>query len=126
MTDETRRPLLLVVRDVLGAGLLGALADAEGYAPCFPHVGERPEQAVLRARPAVVLLDAHHPAARRDELFDACTIGGCRVVLFAPGPPWEMTLADVRRRPGVALVTAGEGESFTDRLRGALREATGG
>ena len=121
MTDAVRPGVLLVVRDVLGAGLLGALAEMEGYAPAFPLAGERGDLAVRRVRPAVVLVDAYHPAARRDDLFDACATGGCRVVLFAPGAPWEMLLQEARRRPGVALVTAGAGESFADRLRAALR-----
>ena len=55
--------------------------------------------------------------------FDACAAAGCRVVLFAPGPPWEMLLDEVRRRPDVALVTTGDGESFAERLRAALRGA---
>ena len=53
--------------------------------------------------------------------FDACAAAGCRVVLFAPGAPWEMLLDEARRRPGTELVTAGAGESFADRLRAALR-----
>lgn len=122
----TRLSLLLVVRDALGAALLGALAEAEGYAPAFADPGERVDAAVLRVRPAVVLLDAHHAAARRDDLFDACAAVGGRVVLFAAGTPWEMTLADVRRRPGVVLVTAGDGESLAGRLRAALRAAPPG
>lgn len=121
MTADPRPVVLLVVRDVLGAGLLGALAEGEGYAPVYPLGGERGDVAVRRVRPAVVLVDAYHPAARRDELFDACALAGCRVVLFAPGTPWEMLLDEARRRPGAVLVTAGEGESFADRLRAALR-----
>lgn len=121
MTLEARRIALLVVRDVLGAGLLGALAEAEGFEPAFPRDGERGDRAVQRVRPALVLLDAYHPAAHREELFEACTLAGCRVVLFAPGAPWEMLLDEARRRPGTELVTAGAGESFADRLRAALR-----
>lgn len=121
MTADGRLVTLLLVRDALGAGLLGALAEIEGYEPAFPLAGERADHAVRRVRPAVVLVDAYHPAARRDELFDACVAGGCRVVLFAPGPPWEMLLHEARRRPGVALVTADDGESFAERLRAALR-----
>ena len=121
MTLDVRPVTLLVVRDVLGAGLLGALAEMEGYEPAFPLDGERGDRAVRRVRPAVALVDAYHPFARRDELYDACTAVGCRIVLFAPGPPWEMLLDEARRRPGVALVTAGDGESFAERLRAALR-----
>ena len=89
--------------------------------PCLLALIERGDHAVRRVRPAVVLVDAYHPAVRRDELFDACVAGGCRIVLFAPGPPWEMLLHEARRRPGVALVTADDGESFAERLRAALR-----
>jgi hypothetical protein len=125
VTDEPRRIALLVVRDVLGAGLLGALAETEGFEPAFPLDGERGDLAVRRLRPALVLLDAYHPAARRDELFDACALAGCRVVLFAPGAPWEMALEAARRRAGAELVTAGPGESFAERLRAALRRGPG-
>ena len=121
MTVPARPGALLIVRDVLGAGLLGALAELEGYEPAFPLDGERGDRAVRRVRPAVVLVDAYHPFARRDELFDACAAAGCRIVLFAPGPPWEMLLEEVRRRPDAVLVTAGAGESFAERLRAALR-----
>ena len=123
MIVDVRPVALLVVRDVLGAALLGALAELEGYEPAFPLDGERGDRAVRRVRPAVVLVDAYHPFARRDELFDACAAAGCRVVLFAPGPPWEMLLDEVRRRPDVALVTTGDGESLAERLRAALRGA---
>ena len=123
MSDGARPPLLVVVRDVLGAGLLGALGEAEGYAPVFPLAGERGDHAVQRVHPAVVLLDAHHPAARRDDLFAACATAGCRVVVFVPGAPWEMTVEEVRRRPGVRLVAADDGESFADLLRAARRVA---
>lgn len=121
MTADVRPVTLLLVRDVLGAGLLGALVEMEGFEPVFPLGGERGELAVRRVRPAVVLVDAYHPFARRDELFEACGVVGCRVVLFAPGPPWEMLRDEARRRPGAVLVTASEGESFADRLRSALR-----
>ena len=124
MTVDARAVALLIVRDVLGAGLLGALVELEGYEPAFPLAGERADLAVRRVRAGVVLVDAYHPAARRDELFDACAHARCRIVLFAAGPPWEMLLDEARRRPGIALVTAGDGESLAERLRTALRSAT--
>jgi len=123
VSADVRPVALLVVRDALGAALVGALAEGEGYAPAFPREGERGEAAVRRARPAVVVVDAYHPLARRDELFDACAAGGCRVVLFAPGAPWEMLVDDARRRPGAELVTAGDGESLAERLRAVLRRS---
>jgi CheY-like chemotaxis protein len=121
MTSETRRDAVLVVaRDVLGAGLLAVLIEGTGREALFAFDGERAEHAVERLRPSLVLLDCYHPAARSDAFFSAVETIASRVVLFAPTPPWD-DVADIARRPQVtAFVHAAPGESLAEKLRRAL------
>jgi hypothetical protein len=112
--------VLILVRDVLGAGLLGALVEGIGKEPLFPFVGERAETAVARLRPALVLLDCHHPAARSNPFFAAAETAASRIVLFAPATPWE-DVEEIARRPQVtAFVHPKPGESLAELLREAL------
>ncbi|HUF28900.1 MAG TPA: hypothetical protein VMM18_18105 [Gemmatimonadaceae bacterium] len=76
--------------------------------------------AVDRLRPALVLLDCYHAAARSDAFFAAVDAAGSRILLFAPTTPWD-DVADITRRPQVgAFVHAGPGESLAALLRSAL------
>lgn len=114
--------VLILVRDILGAGLFGALVEGLGKQPAFPFDGERVESAVERLQPTIVLLDCHHAALRSDAFFSAATAAESVVVLFAPSEPWH-DVAEIARRRGIGiLVHPHDGESLTDVIRSALTE----
>jgi hypothetical protein len=124
-TAEVPAPatVLILVRDILGAGLIGALVEGTGKEPLFPIAGERAEVAVERLRPALILLDCYHSATRADAFFAAVESASSRIILFAPSAPWA-DFDDIARRPQVrAFVYPGPGESLADLLREALRRA---
>ncbi len=121
MTDATHGgTVLILVRDVLGAGLLAALVEGIGKTPLFPIAGERAETAVERLRPTCVLLDCYHPAARSDAFFSMVGATASRIVLFTPFAPWE-DVEEIARRPEVAaFVHPKTGQSLAELLRQAL------
>jgi hypothetical protein len=113
--------VLILVRDILGAGLFAALAEGTGHRPVFPFNGERPEIAVERLRPSRILVECYHPAARSDSLFSAADAMGSQVILFAPTAPWG-EFEDMARRRKVAFVHPAPGESLAGLVRQALIE----
>jgi hypothetical protein len=114
--------VLILVRDILGAGLFGALADSLGRTPVFPISGERAESAVERLRPSVILLECHHPAARSEAFYAVAVAVGARVIHFAPGPPWDDCEAIARRHGVASFVHGDDGRSLADLVRQALSE----
>lgn len=113
------RTVLVLARDVVGAGLLGALVEVAGRAPLFPPDGEGVEWTMGRLRPPVVLLDAHHGAARSEPFWAAATTAGSRVILFSPGPAWDGAAALAATR-GATWICPAPGESLADALAAAL------
>jgi hypothetical protein len=116
---ESRPTALILAREVLGAGLLGALVEAAGATPRFALDGERPELAVARVRPNVVLVDAYHPAARADAFFQAARSARTHVVVFAPSEPWK-EMCETATRWNVAIIYPRDGESLAQLIRAAI------
>jgi hypothetical protein len=114
--------VLILVRDMLGAGLLAALAEGRELEPVFPFNGERAESAVERVRPSRVLLECFHPAARSDQFFAAASTAGSRVILFAPAAPWADFALIARTRNVAAFVHPAPGESLAGLIASALAE----
>lgn len=112
--------VLVLTRDILGAGLIGSLVEQLGQEPVYPLAGERAGTAIGRVEPAIVLLECHHPAARSNAFFGAAEAAGTRVVLFAPSAPWEDVEEIARRRHVAAFVHPRAGESLADLLARAL------
>ena len=112
--------VLILVRDILGAGLFAALAEGAGLSPAFPFAGERAETAVDRVRPLRVLLECYHPAARSDQFFTAVASLGSRVILFAPAAPWADCEEIARVRRVAAFVHPAAGESLAALIAQAL------
>ena len=112
--------VLILVRDILGGGLFAALAECADRQPVFPITGERPESAVERLRPSSILLECYHPAARSDAFFAAAAAASSRVILFAPGAPWQDCEEIAERRSVAAFVHPRDGQSLSDLVRHAL------
>lgn len=118
-SSGAERTALVLARDVVGAALLGALVEMAGHAPLFPLDGEGVEWAVGRLRPTVVVLDAHHGAARSTAFWTAAATAGSRVILFSPGPAWDGAAALAATR-GATWICPAPGESLAERLTAAL------
>jgi len=114
--------VLILVRDVLGAGLFAALAEGAGLKPAFAYVGERAETATERLRPSCILLECYHPAARSEQFFAAAASYDCRVILFAPAAPWADCAEIARTRGVTTFVHPAPGESLAELVADALAE----
>ena len=114
--------VLILVRDILGGGLLAALAEGPNLRPAFPLAGERADGAVERIRPSRILLECFHPAARSDQFFAATESIGSRIILFAPSAPWADCDLIARTKNVAAFVHPGPGDSLSDLLAAALAE----
>lgn len=115
--------VLIATRDLVGAGLLGALVDGMGASAVFPVRGEGVEAAIKRLAPDCLVIEASHPAARAPETYDTAARAGVGVIVFAPSHPWGAIANVVDGRPGVTLVWPRDGESLAARLEFALGAA---
>lgn len=97
--------VLILSTDSVTAGLLGILAEIEGYHPLFAGAGEPPEHSIARLRPTVALVDCDHAAACADALFDEARATGTRVIIFSPGRMRDdvRSFAEERSLPWFAL-----------------------
>lgn len=94
LTGTPRTPVLILARESVIAALLGLLLELEDYAPVFAEPDERPEDAIARLRPPlVVLLDGGLDAARSDLFFARAAAARARVVLFSE----PVAVEDVQR-----------------------------
>lgn len=81
--DRPRGKVLVIARDTVIAALIGMLLELESYEPVFAEPDERPEDAIRRLRPPlVVVLDGELDAARSDLFHARAAATGARVVLF--------------------------------------------
>ena len=78
------------------------LLELEDYEPVFAAPDERPEDAIRRLRPPlIVVLDGQLPEARSDLFFARCAQSGARVCLFGePVVADEVRAAARARRLG--------------------------
>lgn len=90
---------LICAREPLVGALLGMLAEVAQYAPAFPEPHERPEDALARVRPlVVVLLDGSLEAARSDLFFALAAKRRVGIVIFdAHGHAPELAALALRR-----------------------------
>jgi AmiR/NasT family two-component response regulator len=78
-----RTQVLILARETVIAALIGLLLELEDYEPVFARPDERPEDAVSRLRPPlVVMLDGEIDAADSDLFHARAAAAGARVVLF--------------------------------------------
>jgi hypothetical protein len=113
--------VLIITADPMVAALVGLLLDPDRYDPMFPRALERPDDALTRIRPPLVLvLDCDVDVARSDLFFARTTKTRATVVLFgAPGRRDTVTeLAQNRGLPFVHLPT--NRASLTDAIQAAI------
>lgn len=80
----TKPTVLILASEPVVAALLGMLLELEDIAPVFAEAGERPEDAVARLRPPVViLLDAAEDIAESDIFFARAARARATVIFFA-------------------------------------------
>jgi hypothetical protein len=98
--------VLVLARETVIAALIGLLLELEEYEPVFAQPNERPEDAIRRLRPPlVVMLDGGLDAASSDLFYARAVASGARVVLFSEPVAAEeiRALARDRRVPYVAM-----------------------
>jgi hypothetical protein len=104
--------------------LVGLLLDPDQFDPTFPLARERPEDALSRIRPPLVLvLDCDLDAARSDIFFARTAKTRATLVLFgAPGSRENVIeVARVRGVPWVLLPT--DRETLTSAIQDAISNA---
>jgi hypothetical protein len=106
------------------AALVGLLLDPDQFDPTFPLPRERPEDALSRLRPPLVLmLDCDLDVARSDLFFARTDRTRATVVLFGPPGSREnvVELAQLRGTPWVHLPT--NRAALTDAIQDAISNA---
>ena len=78
----TRHAVLVISSDPLAAALLGAAIELAGHAPTFPLADEAVRDALLRARPRLVVIDCDHAEACSENFIGPAMMTGSRVLLF--------------------------------------------
>jgi hypothetical protein len=121
-TGRTR--VLIIATDAMVAALVGLLLDPDQFDPMFPLPRERPEDALARIRPPLVLmLDCDLDVARSDLFFARTDKTRATVVLFGPPGSHEnvVELAQLRGVPWVHLPT--NRAALTDAIQDAISHA---
>jgi hypothetical protein len=91
--------VLVLARETVIAALIGLLLEMEQYEPVFAQPDERPEDAVRRLRPPlVVMLDGGLDAASSDLFYARVSASGARVVLFSEPVAADAIRAIARQR----------------------------
>ena len=113
-------PVLLLTAHPGALSLLSTFVAISGHDPLVPHDDESTEQAVLRTRPRVSIVDFEHPGAASQRIEDQLLRSGSRVILFST---WYRSLeARARAMSMRALYFALpiEHDSFDSLLHSAL------
>lgn len=73
---------LIVSDDALGAALVGVATELSGFRVAYPDADESVPDAIRRAKPVVVLVDASHPIVRDPASLGPALMTGARVVFY--------------------------------------------
>jgi len=76
--------VLLLSADALGAVLLAALLELEGLIPVFQRAGESARDALRRARPTLLCVDATDPVACSPATVGPARMLGVPVIVYGP------------------------------------------
>ena len=109
------------------AALVGLLLDPTRFDPLFPRASERPEDALARVRPPLVLvLDCDIDAARSDLFYARTVKTRATVVLFGP-PGSRENVVELAQRHGVPCVHLPTNrEALTEAIQTAIIQAMNG
>jgi hypothetical protein len=98
------QPTVLVLSiDPLAGALLGAAIELAGGRPLFPADGERPRDALLRLRPAHVLVDCDDEGSCAEGFLGPVLMTGARVTIFG-SPRARRDVRELADRIGVRLL----------------------
>lgn len=79
-----RTKVLILARETVIAALIGMLLELEHYQPVYAEPDERPEDAIRRVQPPlIVMLDGEIDAATSDLFYARAAAAGASVVLFS-------------------------------------------
>jgi DNA-binding NtrC family response regulator len=82
--ERRRVKVLVIAKETVIAALIGMLLELEEFEPVFARPDERPEDAIRRLQPPlIVVLDGRLDAAGSDLFFARASATGARVVLFS-------------------------------------------
>jgi hypothetical protein len=79
--DVSRHAVLIYSADPLAAALLGAVVELAGHVPHFARQDEPARAALMRVRPALVLLDCDHEETCSDAFIGPALMTGAQVLL---------------------------------------------
>jgi len=98
------QPTVLVLStDPLASALLAAAIELAGGRPLFPGEAEPPRDALLRLRPAHVLVDCDDEDACGEAFLGPALMTGARVTIFG-SPRARRDVRDLAERIGVQLL----------------------
>lgn len=80
--SESSPSVLILAADPMAAALVGAAIELAGGRPLYPGAGERPRDALLRHRPALVLVDCDDETSCADAFLGPVLMTGARVAVF--------------------------------------------
>jgi hypothetical protein len=114
---------LIFSEDPLAAALLGAAVETAGFRPAFSTDGDSPRDALLRARPSVVLVDCEHAGACAPSFIGPALMTGARVVLTG-SPRSRRDPRELARSFGLRAITLpADVEAIAQVLRAELEAA---
>lgn len=75
--------VIILAREEVVAALLGLMVELQGLQPTFLGRAEPVEDAILREKPAAVIIDCDHPDCE-DTLLETMKKAGAVPILFSP------------------------------------------
>jgi hypothetical protein len=104
-TTQGSTRVLILSRQQLPAALLGMLLELDAFEPVYADPGERPEDALRRLRPLLmILLDAELETARSDLFFARAERGRIPVLIFG-APSEEREIRELAAARGLQWFT---------------------
>jgi DNA-binding NtrC family response regulator len=104
--ERRKTKVLILARETVIAALIGMLLEMEDFEPVYAEPEERPEEALNRLRPPlVIVIDGQLDAARSDLFHARAAAAHARVVLFSEPVAAEevRAVARARRLPYFAM-----------------------
>ena len=117
--------VLIFSTDPLAGALLAAAVELSGYVPQFGRGGEQARAALLRIRPALVLIDCDHEESCSDEFIGPALMTSARVLLFRSRRTMRDTTALAERLDVRVIEMPADHESITRILRDTMKPQSG-